>query len=95
MNLRSQRSILGLSQSRLARLSGVSRFKLCSFELGSGSLTSDELSRIGNAIEVEADRLRGLHLEIGVRQSEQEASAENVSSHFTASIVGGSDDDLR
>ena len=95
MNLRSQRSILGLSQSRLSRLSGVSRFKLCSFELGSVSLTSDELNRIRNAIEAEAARLRGLHLEIDLRQSEQEASAENVSSNFTASFVGGSNDDLR
>ena len=37
---------LGISQSRLARMSGVSRFKICSYELGDSSLTADEQNRI-------------------------------------------------
>lgn len=53
-----QRNILGISQSKLSRLSGVSRFKICTFELGSGSLTDEEHQRIRNALEIEAARLR-------------------------------------
>lgn len=58
MNLRLHRSTLGLSQSKLVRLSGVSRFKICTFELGSGSLTPEERHRIKLALEEEAARLR-------------------------------------
>jgi predicted transcriptional regulator len=58
MNLRTHRSVLGISQSRLARLSGVSRFKICLFELGDGLLTSDEQIRIREALQAEAERLR-------------------------------------
>jgi hypothetical protein len=50
--------VLGISQSRLARLSEVSRFKICVFELGSGSLTADEQSRVREALRAEAERLR-------------------------------------
>ena len=46
MNLRADRTALGISQSSLARMSGVSRFKICTFELGSGALNPDELDRI-------------------------------------------------
>src|SRR5437899_2603810 len=42
LNLRSRRRALRISQLRLARLAGVSRFKICIYELGDGSLTSDE-----------------------------------------------------
>jgi hypothetical protein len=41
-------------------LSGVSRFKICVFELGSGSLTPEELIRIESAFESEAARLRAV-----------------------------------
>lgn len=58
--LRTQRKILALSQSRLARLSSVSRFKICLFELGDGELTAEELGRIRVALEAEAQRLRSL-----------------------------------
>jgi predicted transcriptional regulator len=56
--LRAQRAVLGISQSRLARLSEVSRFKICVFELGSGSLTADEQNRVREALQEEARRLR-------------------------------------
>jgi predicted transcriptional regulator len=58
--LRSNREALGLSQSKLARLSGVSRFKICTFELGDTKLTGDEQKLICAALVAEADRLRNL-----------------------------------
>jgi predicted transcriptional regulator len=58
MNLRTNRLALGISQSRLARISRVSRFKICVFELGSGSLTLDEQEQIKEALRAEAQRLR-------------------------------------
>ena len=58
MNLRSHRSTIGISQSRLARISGVSRFKICTYELGGGSLTSEEQRLIQDSLQAEADRLR-------------------------------------
>ena len=60
MNLRLHRNELGVSQSRLARMSGVSRFKICTYELGSGSLSEDDQGRIRKALQAEADRLRSL-----------------------------------
>jgi transcriptional regulator with XRE-family HTH domain len=64
MNLRAHRISLGLSQSRLARRSGVSRFKICTNELGGGSLTAEEESRIREAFRAEADRLRRISADI-------------------------------
>jgi transcriptional regulator with XRE-family HTH domain len=58
--LKSLRASIGLSQSRLARLSGVSRFKICLFELGDGKLTSEELARIRIAFQREIERFRTL-----------------------------------
>lgn len=66
MNLRAERSALGISQSRLARLSGVSRFKICTFELGSGALNPDELDRIKSIFRAEAERLRTVCRQIDV-----------------------------
>jgi predicted transcriptional regulator len=60
MKLRSQRNTLGISQSKLARLSGVSRFKICTFELGTGLLSEEEYDRIRQAFVGEAHRLRNL-----------------------------------
>ena len=56
--LRIHRKTLGISQSKLARLSRVSRFKICLYELGDGSLTPEEQSRIREALQAEAERLR-------------------------------------
>ena len=60
MNLRGTRLFLRISQSRLARLSGVSRFKICLYELGDGSLSEEEQRRIRRALHAETDRLRRL-----------------------------------
>lgn len=63
-NLRTCRLALGISQSRLARLSGVRRFKICLFELGDGALTAEERERISGALQAEADRLRNVSIQI-------------------------------
>jgi predicted transcriptional regulator len=58
MNFKEDRSRLGLSQAKLARLSGVSRFKICPSELGDSRLTSDEQAKLRSALQAEAERLR-------------------------------------
>jgi hypothetical protein len=58
--LRAGRMSLGLSQSRLARLSGISRFKICLYELGDGSLSVEEQDCIRRALQAETNRLRSL-----------------------------------
>ena len=58
INLRSSRESLGISQSKLARISSVSRFKICMFELGGGSLSSKECQSIKASLEAEAARIR-------------------------------------
>ena len=65
---RANRICLRLSQSRLARLSRVSRFKICNYELGDGSLTADEQNCIRAALEEEAKRLRQIagHFQVGL-----------------------------
>jgi len=64
--LKAARNQLGISQSKLARLSGVSRFRICTHELGDTPLTQDESNRIVLAleVEVEVERLRKLSTEI-------------------------------
>lgn len=63
-SLRSCRLALGISQCRLARLAGVSRFKICVFELGDGSLTPEEQARISSALQAETDRLRNVSVQV-------------------------------
>lgn len=63
-DLRACRVSLGLSQSRLARLAGVSRFKICAYELGDRALSHEEQSRIRAALESEAQRLRDISVEV-------------------------------
>ena len=58
MRVRDSRQKLRVSQSRLAALSGVSRFKICLYERGDVPLTPDELERLRVALQVEADRQR-------------------------------------
>jgi hypothetical protein len=48
----------------LSRLSGVSRFKICTHELGNGAITPTEHTRINEALRAEADRLRSLTAQI-------------------------------
>jgi hypothetical protein len=52
--------VLGISLSRLARLSGVSRFKICLFKLVNGFLTSEEQNQIRVALQTQTDRRRCL-----------------------------------
>jgi len=70
MNLRAHRNALRISQSRLARLSGVSRFKICTYELGDGALTDAELARIHEALQAEAERLRQISNQFRARAGE-------------------------
>jgi predicted transcriptional regulator len=63
-DLRSRRTMLGMSQSKLARISGVKRFKICTFELGDCPLTPEEQKKIGNALQAETERLRSLPAKI-------------------------------
>ena len=68
MELRAARKTLGLSQNHLARLSGVSRFKICTFELGDGVLGPDDEDKILRALQAEAERLRNISALIDVGQ---------------------------
>ena len=62
---------------RLARLSGVSRFKICTYELGDGSLTAEEHSRIQLVLQREAEGLRSLATSIQVRQPLATANSQS------------------
>jgi predicted transcriptional regulator len=73
--LRASRISLGISQSRLARLSGVSRFKICLFELGDGSLSAEEQKEIRRALQTETDRLRNLPENVEFGESDPGVSA--------------------
>jgi hypothetical protein len=54
----------------------VSRFKICTYELGDGSLTVEKQDRIQKAFEPEAERLRSLSIEIDFGQSGPTAAQE-------------------
>ena len=58
ITLKAQRSAVRISQNRLAKLSGVSRFRIVMCELGEGTLTHEELSCIEKALHAEAARIR-------------------------------------
>jgi hypothetical protein len=49
-------------------MSGVSRFKICTFELGNGSLSSEEQRRIKLALEAEAARLRSVAAQLSLQE---------------------------
>jgi predicted transcriptional regulator len=74
-SLKSFRTALAISQSKLARLSGVSRFKICTFELGGGYLTADEQHRISIALTREAARLGLAAAQVNVQELEKADSA--------------------
>jgi transcriptional regulator with XRE-family HTH domain len=71
--LRADRLSIGVSQSKLARLSGVARFKICTFELGSGALSPEDQQRIRTALETEATRLRAAAVSFGQPESTEGA----------------------
>jgi hypothetical protein len=61
--IRMARQYLALNL-RPTRISGVSRFKICTFELGSGLLTTAEQDLIRASLQGEADRLRDISAQI-------------------------------
>jgi hypothetical protein len=63
--LQTDRGAPGISQCRLARLSGASRFEICTYELSDGSLTPEEQARIQAALINEGERLRNIAIEFG------------------------------
>jgi len=65
MNIRDRRLRLKLSQTRLAGLAKVSRFKICLHERGDQFLSAEELGRIQQAFRKEAERIRRDLLDIG------------------------------
>jgi predicted transcriptional regulator len=67
-SLRGCRAAIGLSQSKLSRLSGVSRFKICLYELGDGSLSGQEQDRIRRALQAEKDRLQDLSANVSFEE---------------------------
>lgn len=58
MDLKDKRVRLKLSQLRLARRAGVSRFKLCLYELGEGTLNPREIALLESAIAEETRRVK-------------------------------------
>jgi transcriptional regulator with XRE-family HTH domain len=58
--VRFRRELLGISQSKLARISGVSRFKIYTYELGGRSLSDGERGGIEAALHAEAARIRSV-----------------------------------
>lgn len=67
--LKTLRTSLGISQSALARLSGIRRWKINTFELGAGSISEDESQKLRRVLQVQAqvqlDRLRNLPDHLG------------------------------
>ena len=55
-----QRLSLRLSQSELARRSGIPRIRIHLAELGDRKLTADEEAKVRAALQAEIDRLRHL-----------------------------------
>jgi predicted transcriptional regulator len=62
--LRELRVALRVSQSRLARLSGVSRFRICTHALGDTAPTAEDQRRIRESLQSEAERLRNTSVQI-------------------------------
>jgi predicted transcriptional regulator len=58
VDIKKQREQLRISQSYLARTSGVSRFKICLHELGDRLLTAQEETLVQAAIRREAAGLK-------------------------------------
>jgi predicted transcriptional regulator len=69
VDLRIRRTKLGISQTRLARLARVSRFKICMSELDNQELTADEEARINEALRAEVARVLDDLREVGAGRS--------------------------
>src|SRR5271169_4400968 len=76
MDLRSARLALGLSQSKLARISRVSRFKICTYELGDSLLSLEEQARVRKALQAEADRFRDVSPQVEFGRAQPSAVQE-------------------
>jgi len=50
-------------------MSGVSRFKICTFELGGGAMNPNELDRVREALQAEAERLRAIAMRVEFGES--------------------------
>ncbi len=72
-DIRTRRSQLKISQSQLARLSGVSRFKLCMHELGDKPLNEKDEKEVEKAIRNEAARIQRCLRRIGMGGTRTEA----------------------
>jgi len=75
-NLKTRRIQLRLSQSELARMSGVGRVRICLHELGDIALTVEEQERIVAALQRELDRFRNLPTSADADEADAQA-AEN------------------
>ena len=62
--IRTIRIALRVSQSLLARLSGVSRYKICGCELGDAVLSREDRVRIHTAFQTEVERLRRVVIQL-------------------------------
>ena len=76
MNIRDRRFRLRLSQTRLASLASVSRFKICLHERGDQFLSAEELGRIQQAFQEEAVRIRRDLKHIGADRAESGTTYE-------------------
>jgi hypothetical protein len=65
-DFKSHRLGMRLSQSALARMASVSRFRLWASEQGECTLTPDEENRIQKALQREAERLNAISRNIDV-----------------------------
>lgn len=74
-DFKAKRLSLRLSQSSLARLSGVSRFKICTFELGGPCFKPDEQTRLRDALSTEAARLSAVVTQIKFNASDHTEKA--------------------
>ena len=63
--LKKDRVALGISQSRLARLAHLPRFKIVFFELGERPLSEEDQACVRAVLQAEAGRLVSAAAEIG------------------------------
>jgi hypothetical protein len=73
-------------------MSGLSRFKICTFELGDGLLSSEELRAIQIALEAEGDRLRNLHKQLEFGANPTDALGAGARPASCAVSKGGEDE---
>ena len=71
-NIRARRFQLRISQSQLARLSGVSRFKICMHELGDKPLNKKDEKEVEKAIRNEAARIQRCLRRVGMGGTRKE-----------------------